>query len=113
MPVFQIFVGVLDVIFYQQKQFRGFSLIVSSLILIVLLLLWCSFDSAVRRRRFRFTEGLLIVIFGLVGIPAYFWKTRTRQEFFISLGGLFLYIIPAVTSFLAGLVTVKVMQILG
>lgn len=109
----QIVFGVLDVIFYYQKQFGYFSFYVNVLIQLVLIMLWCSFDSAVRRQHFSFREGAIIVIIGIFGIPAYFWKSRTHKEFFISLGGLFLYIIPTVTYYLAWLVTGKVMQFFG
>lgn len=58
-------------------------------------------------------EGFSIVVIGIGGVPAYFWKTRTRKAFFISLGGLFIYIIPAITYYLTWFGTVKVMQLLG
>ena len=111
----QIVFGILDVIFYYQKEFLFVFLVVSVLINVILILLWCSFDSGVRRRRLglRFNEGFLIVLLGIIGIPAYFWKTRTRREFFISLAGLFLYIIPAIAYHLTWLGTVRVMQFLG
>ncbi len=111
----QIVFGILDVIFYYQKEVLFFFLIVSVFISVILILLWCSFDSGVRRQRLglRFNEGFLIILFGIVGIPTYFWKTRTRREFFISLGGLFLYIIPAIAYHLTWWGTVRVMQFLG
>lgn len=68
----QIVFGILNVIFYSHKEFLFFCLIVSIPINLVLILLWCTFDSGVRRRRFRFTEGFLIVALGMIGIPAYF-----------------------------------------
>ena len=112
---FQIVFATLDVIFYYQKRFLFYSFTVNVFTYLILVLLWCSFDSGVRRGRLgiRSAEGCLIVLFGIIGIPAYFWRTRTPKEFFISLGGLFLYIIPTITYYLAYWVTVKVMQFLG
>ena len=109
----QIVFGILDVIFYYKKGFLFFSFLVSVFTYLILVPLWCKFDSSVQKRRFRSTEGFSIIVIGIIGIPAYFWRTRTRKEFFISLGGLFLYIIPATTYYLAWLLTVKVLQLVG
>ena len=87
--------GMLDLLFYSQAGFLFFSLGAQVITSIVLILLWCHCDSVIRRQRFTSADARLVALVGVIGVPAYFWRSRHRREFLFSLGGLYLFALPA------------------
>lgn len=71
--------------------------VIGKFINLFLLITWCRYDSFIHKYRLKFTDKLWIILFNYVGVPLYFWKTRSWKEFLKSWGGLHLIIVPALS----------------
>lgn len=110
--VFSAFFGIFDVLFYIKPEIWLYFYIANFAITIYLILLWLKFDNVIHNRRLRFSQGLAVAFVGLIAIPIYFWNTRTPKQFFVSLGGLHLYLIPLIIQYFMSFSTQAILQIL-
>ncbi len=111
--VFNIILGALDITFNYVNGFRAISFFAGAFIMAGLIVLWCKFDSKSRNARLKTTDAQLIFLFGMIGIPKYFWETRSRQKFLLAIGGLYLYIVPVIAYYISWFITGEILQRIG
>lgn len=85
---------------------------ISSILSLIMLYYWCHFDAQLHNFRIS-SIRVLIILFAIIGIPLYFWKTRTRKQFLLNIGGLWLFLLPVVLSLVAVSLTDFVVRMLG
>lgn len=98
----QIVLGVLAN-FIPENNSNAFEL-VSTILTIILLYSWCHFDA----RLFGFSIShlkYLIILLAIIGIPIYFWQTRTMRQFFLNIGGLWILLLPIILNYIAAYFT--------
>jgi hypothetical protein len=83
--------GFSNAVLYNQPQLLEYSSIVASLIAIAIIYYWIIYDAKVRNYRIPKYLKYLIILFSIVGVPIYFWQTRSFKNFFLNLGGLWLF----------------------
>lgn len=71
-----------------------------SILNLIPLYFWCHFDAQLRNFRIS-SVRVWIVLFAIIGVPLYFWRTRNRRRFFLNIGGLWLFLLPIFLSFAA------------
>lgn len=65
---------------------------ISFLIAIALFYCWIIYDGRMRGFTIPKYVKYIIALFGVIGIPIYFWQTRSFRQFCLQLGGLWLFI---------------------
>ena len=85
---------------------------ISSILSLIMLYCWCHFDAQLRNFRISSIRAW-IVLFAIIGIPLYFWKTRNRRQFLLNIGGLWLLLLPVALSLVAAFLTDLVLRMLG
>lgn len=53
---------------------------------------WIIYDARLRSYRIPKYTKYIIILFGLIGVPIYFWQTRSLKDFWLNLAGLWLFI---------------------
>ena len=76
--------------------------IADMVISIICVALWCQFDAAARHARFTSSDIVWIVVFGIIGIPRYFLRTRRGKQLLFTLFGLYLYIYSILATMVGG-----------
>ena len=88
--------GMADLLLYD----RGFlSRLVTSLFglpLTIVVMLWCVYDGRVRGFHVSGLWRCLIVLMAIVGVPYYFWQSRSHRECCRNVFGVFLFAAVAV-----------------
>jgi hypothetical protein len=85
---------------------------ISSILSLFMLYSWCHFDAQLRNFRIS-SIRVWIILFAIIVIPLYFWKTRTRREFLLNIGGLWLFLLPVTLGLVAEFFTDIVSRMLG
>ena len=62
------------------------------LVAIITIYYWLTLDARLLNYRIPKYIKYIIILFGIIGIPIYFWQTRKFKDFCFNLGGLWLYI---------------------
>ena len=105
--------AILNTIYHSDAKFLLFSVVITTICYVWLLLEYCRFDSRTRRYRFKFRDGIWIVMFAIIGVPLYFWRSRSRSEFFKHVGGLYLVTMPTVIQYVTSWALIAVLQAVG
>jgi hypothetical protein len=106
----QIVLGVCDG-FIPTKYIDTLGFILSILSLIMIYS-WCHFDAQLRNFSISSTR-VWIILFTIIGIPLYFWKTRNRRQFLLNIGGFWLFLLPEALGLVAAFLTDLVSRMLG
>jgi hypothetical protein len=85
---------------------------VSSMLSLFMLYSWCHFDAQLRNFRIS-SLRVWIILFAIIVIPLYFWKTRNRRQFLLNIGGLWLFLLPVALGSVAELFAHLVSRMLG
>ncbi|MCC0179483.1 hypothetical protein I4641_21215 [Waterburya agarophytonicola K14] len=83
--------GFIDALLYDNQKLLEISSIVSSLIAIALIYFWIIYDAKIHRYRIPKYIKYLVILFSVIGVPIYFWKTRKFSNFILNIGGLWLF----------------------
>jgi hypothetical protein len=92
--------GVLDEVVPSSRNFDRLSTVVSSVIGVLLVFMWCHYDSWQRSCAIGKPLRLLIIFVAFVGVPVYLLRTRGfRGLLSVVLGGVFLALMGVVALF--------------
>ncbi len=83
--------GFLTACFYGKQNLVNFVEICFALIAICLIYFWIYYDAQARSFKNPKLIRYLIILIGIIGVPVYFWKTRSLKNFCLNLGGLWLF----------------------
>ena len=84
--------GCLNAIFYDNDNILSLIAIVMPLLAIASVYFWIIYDARLRNYRIPKYVKFIIILFGIIGVPIYFWQTRNVKGFIINIGGLWLFI---------------------
>jgi hypothetical protein len=88
--------GSLDLLLYGRGFLGRLVSYVCALPIAVAMMLWCVYDGRIRGFHVSGIWRWLIVLIGIVGVPFYFWQSRSHRECFRGVFGLFLFAAVAV-----------------
>ena len=80
--------GLLIAYFNEGNNISDIINICCALFSLAWLYLWICHDAQIRNFRISKTVKYLIILVALVGVPIYFWRSRSSREFWFNLGGL-------------------------
>ena len=93
--------GSLDLLFYDHGFLSKLVSFACTLLLGIAVMLWCVYDGHIRSFHVSGTWRWLIVLLGLIGVPYYFWHSRSHRECCRNVFGLFLFAAVVVPYYLA------------
>ena len=94
--------GAADLLLYDRGFLSSLVSFACGLPLAVAVMLWCVYDGRIRGFHVSRVWKWLIVLMGIVGVPYYFWQSRSHRECFRSIFGLFLFAAVAVPYYVSG-----------
>ena len=62
------------------------------LVAIAIIYYWIIYDARLRNYRIPKYVKYIIILFGIIGVPIYFWQTRNFFQFCLNIGGFWLFI---------------------
>ena len=77
------------------------------LIAIVTIYSWIIFDAKLLNYRLPKYVKYIIILFGIIGVPIYFWQTRNLKKFCLNLGGLWMFIYYFIIYYICKIITVS------
>ena len=83
--------GAADLLLYDRGFLSRLVSIACAVLLAIAVMLWCVYDGRIRGFHVSGLWRWLIVLMGIVGVPYYFWQSRSRRECCRSVFGLFLF----------------------
>ena len=87
-----IVAGYLTVLFAQQENLLNLLSILMSISSICLLYYWVIYDARLRNYRIPKWIKYLIILITIIGLPIYFWRTRSIKDFCLNIGGYWLIV---------------------
>ena len=84
--------GCLNAIFYDNNNILSLIGIIMPLLAIAAIYFWLIYDAKLRSYRIPKYVKFIIILFGIIGLPIYFWQTRNIKDFIINIGGLWLFL---------------------
>ncbi len=105
--------GFLTACFYSRQNVVNIIEICFALIAICLIYFWIYYDAKARSFRNPKLIRYLIIFIGIIGVPIYFWRTRSWKNFCLNLGGLWLFMVYSLIYYGVFLVTALVLTKLG
>jgi len=84
-------VGSADLLLYNRGFLSHLVSIGCSIFLAIAIMLWCVYDGRMRGFHVSGIWMCLIFLIGIVGVPYYFWRSRSSRECRRSVFGLFLF----------------------
>ena len=88
--------GCLNAFLYDRDRLVYTLGILNTLGAIILIYLWIIYDAKFRSYRIPQYIKYIIVLIGLIGVPMYFWRTRNTKDFWINIGGLWLFAVHSI-----------------
>ncbi len=76
-----------------------------SLIAISIIYFWIIYDAKIRNYHIPKYIKYTIILFGIIGVPIYFWRSRSFKSFCLNLAGLWLFIYYFVIYYIFAVIT--------
>ena len=81
--------------------------LVMPLIAIATIYYWIVCDAKLLNYRLPRYIKCIIILFGIIGVPIYFWQTRNFKKFCFNLGGLWIFIYYIIVYYIFKVITVS------
>ncbi|MEL6580116.1 MAG: hypothetical protein AAFQ14_10205 [Cyanobacteria bacterium J06621_12] len=88
--------GLLIACFQGQEAAISIVNILCNLMAIAGIYLWVYHDAKIHNFKISTVVKYLVILVGIIGIPIYFWRSRSSKDFWFNLGGLWLFIIYSI-----------------
>lgn len=63
-----------------------------SIVAIIIIYCWVIYDAKLRNYRIPKYIKYIVILFSIIGVPIYFWQTRSFKDFCLNFAGLWLFI---------------------